>query len=81
MKVTVWTTQSCVQCEQTKKQMTKLGIRYDEMALENHPERLEDFKAKGFLAAPIIQAGDSTWTGFRLDKIKGLANKLFGENK
>lgn len=81
MKVTVWTTQSCVQCEQTKKQMTKLGIRYDEMALENHPERLEDFKAKGFLAAPIIQAGDATWTGFRLDKIKSLANKLFGETK
>jgi glutaredoxin-like protein NrdH len=81
MKVTVWTTQSCVQCEQTKKQMTKLGIRYDEMALENHPERLEDFKQKGFLQAPIIQAGDSTWTGFRIDKIKGLANKLFGENK
>ena len=44
-------------------------------------EVAEDFKERGYLSAPIIQAGDSTWTGFRLDKIKSLANKLFGENK
>jgi len=64
---------------QTKKQFDKLGIRYDEMALEQHPEKLEEFKAQGYLAAPIVVTDRKTWTGFRLDKIKSLANHLFGE--
>jgi len=81
MKVTVWTTTNCVQCMQTKKQFDKLGIRYDEMALEQHPDKLEEFKAKGLLQAPIVEADTRIWTGFRLDKIQSLRNKLFGENK
>jgi glutaredoxin-like protein NrdH len=64
----------------TKKQMDKLGIRYDEMALEQHPDKLEEFKAKGFMSAPIIETDIKTWTGFRIDKIKSLASYLFGEN-
>lgn len=81
MKVTVWTTTNCVQCMQTKKQFDKLGIRYDEMALEQHLDKLEEFKAQGLMQAPIVETDNRTWTGFRLDKIKSLANHLFGENK
>jgi glutaredoxin-like protein NrdH len=66
---------------QTKKQFDKYGIRYDEMALEQHPEKLDEFKAAGLLQAPIVQTDIRTWTGFRLDKIKSLANYLFGEKK
>jgi len=82
MRVTVWTTQSCVQCIQTKKQFDKLGVRYDEMALEQHPDKLEEFKAKGLMQAPIIETDTKTWTGFRLDKIQSLARylKSNGEN-
>ncbi len=79
MQIQIWTTTNCVQCMQTKKQFDKLGIRYDEMALEQHPEKLEEFKAQGYLAAPIVVTDRKTWTGFRLDKIKSLANHLFGE--
>ena len=81
MQITLWTTKSCVQCESTKKQMNKLGIRYDELALEQHPDRLEDFKALGHLSAPIVQAGDQTWSGFRFDKIQALAKKLNLESR
>ncbi len=81
MKITIWTTSNCVQCIQTKKQFDKMGIRYDEMALEQHPDKLEEFKAKGLLQAPIVETDTRTWTGFRLDKIQSLGNKLFGENK
>lgn len=79
MKITVWTTTDCVQCVMTKKTMDKLGIRYDEMALEQHPEKLEEFKEQGHLRAPIVTTDTKTWTGFRIDKIKSLANYLFGE--
>lgn len=81
MKVTVWTTTNCVQCTQTKKQMDRAGIRYDEMALEQHPDQLEAFKTQGYLQAPIVTTDTKTWSGFRLDKIKSLANYLYGENK
>jgi glutaredoxin-like protein NrdH len=79
MKITVWTTSDCVQCTMTKKQMDKHGIRYDEMALEQHPEKLEEFKEMGHLRAPIVITDNKIWTGFRLDKIKSLASYLFGE--
>lgn len=81
MKVTIWTTQSCFKCIQTKKQFDKLGIRYDEMALEQHPEKLEEFKTKGFLTAPIVETDTVIWSDFRMDKIQSLRNKLFGEKK
>ncbi len=80
MQITVWTTQNCVQCMTTKRQFDKLGIRYDEMALEQHPEKLEEFKKQGFMQAPIVVTDIKAWSGFRLDKIKSLANYLFSES-
>jgi len=79
MKITVWTTSDCVQCTMTKKQMDKYGIRYDEMALEQHPEKLQEFRDAGHLSAPIVTTDTKVWTGFRLDKIKSLATHLLGE--
>ena len=79
MNIKVWTTPSCVQCEQTKKQLTKLGITYSEHSLADNPEQLEAFKARGLLQAPIVETDIKTWTGFRLDKIRSLASYLFRE--
>lgn len=81
MQVSIFTTKSCAQCESTKRQFNKLGIRYDELALEQHPEMLDQFKALGHLTAPIVQAGDQTWSGFRFDKIQALAKKLNLESR
>ena len=81
MEVTVWTKSNCVQCEMTKKTMTKLRIEFKEMSLEEHPLVMDSFKGQGFLSAPIITTDTKTWSGFRLDKIKSLASFLFGENK
>lgn len=75
-KVTVWTTTNCAQCMSTKKQFDKLGIRYDELALEQHPERLAEFKEAGHLTAPIVQVDETTWSGFRFEKIQALAKRL-----
>jgi glutaredoxin-like protein NrdH len=80
MKVVVWSTPSCVQCTQTKKQFEKNGVIFEEMNLLDHPEKLDEFKAKGLLQAPIVEAGNAIWSGFRLDKIKSVVHKLFGES-
>lgn len=76
MKVTVWVKSACVQCEQTKKQMDKLGIRYEVQSLEENPLVLEGFKQQGLMAAPIVTTDNKAWSGFRLDKIQSLAQYL-----
>lgn len=83
MKVTVWTLPNCVQCEQTKKQFDKLGVTYEVKALQDDPEAIERFKQRtpALLSAPIVETDTSAWSGFRIDKIHSLANKLFGERK
>ena len=81
MKITVWTNPSCVQCDMTKKVMTRHGITYEEMSLQEHPLVLDTFKVQGFTSAPIVTTDTKTWSGFRIDKIKSLASHLFGENK
>jgi glutaredoxin-like protein NrdH len=81
MQITVYTTKNCAQCMMTKKQFDKLGIRYDEIALEQHPELVERFKEIGLLSAPIVVTDVKRWSGFRLDKIRSLANHLFSEKQ
>ena len=82
MRVTVWTLPNCVQCEQTKKQMDKLGIKYEVQSLADNPLVLEGFKQQGLMSAPIVTTDTKAWSGFRLDKIQSLARHLksIGEN-
>jgi glutaredoxin-like protein NrdH len=79
MKITVWTKNNCVQCDMTKKELTKRGINFEEQSLEDNPLAVEGFKDQGLLAAPIVETDTKKWSGFRLDKIKSLANYLMGE--
>jgi glutaredoxin-like protein NrdH len=81
MQITVYTTSNCAQCMMTKRQFDKLGIRYDEIALEQHPELVERFKEIGLLSAPIVVTDIKKWSGFRLEKIRSLANYLFSEKQ
>jgi len=79
MFVKVWTKSNCVQCEQTKKQLTKMDIEYTEMNLEEELDQLEAFKEQGLMSAPIVETEVGTWSGFRLDKLHALGTKRMGE--
>lgn len=81
MKVTLFSTPNCMQCKQTAKAFEKRGIIFDSLNLENHPEILEQFKGLGYTSAPIVLAGDMSWSGFRLAKIEQLAKKLDREKR
>jgi glutaredoxin-like protein NrdH len=63
----------------TKKQLDKLGIKYEEKSLADNPTQLELFKTQGFISAPIVTTDIKTWSGFRIDKIKSLASHLMAE--
>lgn len=72
---------TCVQCNQTKKVLEREGIEYSEVDLREHPELVEKFKEMGHQSAPIVTTDTKIWSGFRLDKIKSLAQFIRGENK
>lgn len=76
MQVTVFTTPQCVQCSQTKKVLDREKIRYDVVDLTLHPDSMEMVKSLGYTAAPVVVAGEKHWSGFKLDKLMALAQRI-----
>jgi glutaredoxin-like protein NrdH len=73
MSVTVYTLPSCVQCEQTKKTLTKSGVAFEVVDLSQNEDAYEMVKGLGYQAAPVVVAGDEHWSGFRPDRLSALA--------
>lgn len=79
--VTVYSKPACVQCTATYRALEEKGIPYtvEDLTDPSNAERLETFRDKGFLQAPIVEAtghpkpGDGLlWSGFRPDLIATL---------
>ena len=81
MEVKVYTTPSCIQCEMTKKQLNRFGIKYSLIDLGATPEAKAEIDPLGYTSAPVVVAGDLSWSGFRLSSIQTLAHIIFGERK
>jgi len=74
--VTVYTNPNCVQCDMTKKQFDKLGVDYTVVDLSKNPKKAAEFKELGYLAAPIVTTDIKAWSGFKLGKIRSLADYI-----
>lgn len=74
--VTVWEKPNCVQCMQTKRVMDQEGIKYRTRRLDKSLDAVERFIQMGLTAAPIVETDTKRWSGFRLEKIRSLANHL-----
>lgn len=70
MTITVYTKPACPACKLTKKQLEKCELPYCEQPMTD--EIREAAVARGELSAPIVQAGDQLWGGFRPDRIRAL---------
>lgn len=70
--IKVYTNVNCVQCDQTKKFLDNAGIKYEVRPFADYPEELDRFISQGFKAAPIVETDNDVWSGFRIDKLKGL---------
>lgn len=52
--ITIYTTNSCVYCVMVKKWLTAKGHGYEEVNVEEHPDRqAEAFNVSGQLAVPV----------------------------
>ena len=81
--VRVYTKPNCGPCFATKRALKKEGIEFIEEDATGGGN-LEALKYLGHLSAPIVVAGESgedMWSGFKLDRIKELANRINMEGK
>jgi glutaredoxin-like protein NrdH len=74
MNITVWSKPACVQCKAVYRAFDAVaGLTYTVKNLPDFPEKLEEFKAAGFLGAPVVEAdGHETFAGFNPDAVKAI---------
>ena len=73
MAITVYTKPSCVQCTATYRALDNKGIEYEVFDVSVDEKALVTVKALGYLQAPVVVTDEDHWSGFRPDKIAGLA--------
>jgi glutaredoxin-like protein NrdH len=80
MNVTVYTNKNCVQCDATKRWLEQNKINFETALISDSPEVDALIKEKNFQAAPVVVAGEMSWSGFRLEKLKTIKNMIFSED-
>ena len=78
IEVTVFSKPACVQCDATYRALDKKGIAYTVVDISADALALERVRALGHLQAPVVVAGDVSWSGFRPDQINALAARQEG---
>lgn len=73
IKVTVYSKPKCAACDATYRALDKRGIEYSVVDISTDVNALEQVRALGYLQAPVVVAGDESWSGFRPDQITALA--------
>ncbi len=63
----------CVQCDATKRALTKAGVAYDVVDVTEDADALARIKSMGYAQAPVVITEQDHWSGFRPDKIKAIA--------
>ena len=81
MTVTVFTKPHCPQCDATKRQLTKLGVPFETAHTLDRDPRLEQLQAAGFQQAPVVITPDNSWTGYRPDLIREVAQQVAADNR
>lgn len=76
MAVTVYSKPSCVQCDATYRALDKKGIEYTVVDLMQDEEAMALVQSLGHMQAPIVVAGDESWSGYRPDAIARLAQNV-----
>ncbi|GGK68956.1 glutaredoxin domain-containing protein [Nocardia camponoti] len=74
--ITVYTKSDCVQCDATKNMLDRIGAPYRVVELEADPASRARLKELGFMAAPVVEAGEIRFAGFRPERLKALASNI-----
>ncbi|MEY1642075.1 glutaredoxin-like protein NrdH, partial [Streptococcus pyogenes] len=69
---TVYSKNNCMQCKMTKKFLEQHGANFQEININEHPEKVDYVKSLGFTSAPVIEADNLVFSGFQPAKLKEL---------
>ncbi len=70
--ITVYSKNNCMQCKMTKKFLEQHGANFQEINIDEHPEKVDYVKSIGFTSAPVIEADNLVFSGFQPAKLKEL---------
>ncbi|HEQ0920199.1 TPA: glutaredoxin-like protein NrdH [Streptococcus pyogenes] len=70
--ITVYSKNNCMQCKMTKKFLEQHGANFQEINIDEHPEKVDYVKSLGFTSAPVIEADKLVFSGFQPAKLKEL---------
>lgn len=70
--ITVYYKNNCMQCKMTKKFLEQHGANFQEINIDEHPEKVDYVKSLGFTSAPVIEADNLVFSGFQPAKLKEL---------
>ena len=73
MSITVYTKPACMQCKATTKALEKAGLEYDLVDISVDDQARDYVLALGYLQAPVVEVNGEHWSGFRPERIRGLA--------
>ncbi|WFN93869.1 glutaredoxin family protein [Gordonia sihwensis] len=68
--ITVYTQPGCGPCRATQRALDKAGLQYDVVDISQDDEARDHVRVLGYQQAPVIEAGDEHWSGFRPERIK-----------
>ena len=73
MSITVYSKPACMQCKATENALTNAGLEFTTVDISLDDEARDYVMALGYVQAPVVEANGEHWSGFRPDRIKGLA--------
>lgn len=71
----VFTKNNCIQCKFTEKMLKEHDVAYQDINLDEHPEKIDYVKSLGYKATPVVITPEGqTWAGFQPQKLATLFN-------
>lgn len=70
--VTVYTKNGCPPCKATLRALRSNNIAFTELPIESTPGARDIIANLGYAQAPVVIAGEDSWSGFNPDRIKAL---------
>lgn len=81
MTVTIYTLPSCVQCDSTKRYLTRNLVEFTEVDMSKSKKARDHVMALGYSQAPVVEFGDQHWSGFRLERLDSIVKAMRAAGK
>ncbi|MDW5378577.1 glutaredoxin-like protein NrdH [Halomonas sp. HP20-15] len=73
MSIKIYSKPDCMQCHATYRALDKQGLDYTVVDLTQDRDAIETVESLGYRQLPVVVAAGEHWSGFRPEKIRGLA--------